>query len=415
MNRKNIVLILAVCITVVFNSCKKTPDHPPLESEQNKTYYSVSELRAIASCTGTNCFPKRFTGDVFFAGVVLADQVSGNFYKELYVRDRYNTGAIRLDLKASAYYVFVGDSVRICLDGYDVNYNADGMLEIDSIDIEKDLRKFGSGAIPQPIDIDISAVNYSDYLCELVRINGVGFLPIDTNQIWADAIAQSSLNRTLQDCSAKQVVVRTSAYSSFASQKTPKGFGSIIGIATAYGATNQLVIRKTSEVNMNGTGCTIYLTKDFEDNSLTSGGWGTQNVLGANTWSVSTFSGATFAKVSGYYSTANQNTQTWFISPPLNLSASNNPVLSFETMANFTGSALEVVVSTNYTSGAPSTATWTNLSGFNLSSTGYVVTPSGLISLSAFKNSNTRIALKYVSTTAGAKTYEVDNVVVREN
>ena len=84
-------------------------------------------------------------------------------------------------------------------------------------------------------------------------------------------------------------------------------------------------------------------------------------------------------------------------------------------MANFSGSLLEVVVSTNYTSGAPSTATWTNLTGFSLSSTGYLLTASGLISLNSYKNSNTRIAFKYVSTTAGAKTYEVDNVVIREN
>ncbi|MBK7667759.1 MAG: choice-of-anchor J domain-containing protein [Sphingobacteriaceae bacterium] len=332
------------------------------------------------------------------------------------MRDRYNTGAIHLDFKSSPNYAFIGDSVRISLKGYDVGYNAStGMLEIDSVDYEKHFTKYGSGATPQPVDLDLSGINYTDYLCELVRINNVGFIPADTNQIYADAINQLSVNRTLSDCSGKQIVVRTSNYANFASKKTPKGFGSIIGIATAYGTTNQLSLRKSSEVSMNGAGCTIYLQKDFEDNSLTSGVWSVQNVLGSNTWSVSTFSGATFAKVSGYYSAANQNTQTWFISPPINLSASNNPALSFETMANFTGSLLEVVVSTNYTSGSPSTATWTNLTGFNLSSTGYALTASGLISLNSFKNSNTRIAFKYVSTTAGAKTYEVDNIVVREN
>ena len=413
MKTKNIIVLIAVTLTVLFSACKKKADVPPLHSPFNKTY-SVPELKAIASCTGT-C-SKRFTEDVFFAGVVIADQVSGNMYKELYVRDRYNTGAIHLDFKSNPYYAFIGDSVRISLKGYDVNFNSStGMLEIDSVDYEKHFTKYGSGAIPQPIDIDLSGTNYTDYLNELVTIHNVGFIPADTNQMYADAINQLSVNRTISDCSGKQIVVRTSNYANFASQKTPKGFGSITGIATAYGVTNQLALRKASEVSMNGAGCTIYLKKDYEDNSLTSGGWSTQNVLGANTWSVSTFSGATFAKVSGYYSATNQNTETWLISPPVNLAAANNPVLSFETMANFSGSLLEVVVSTNYTSGSPSTATWTNLTGFNLSSTGYLLTASGLISLNSYKNSNTRIAFKYVSTTAGAKTYEVDNVVIREN
>lgn len=397
---------------ILISSCRKKADVPPLHSPFHRTY-SVPELKAIASCT--SC-PKRFTEDVFFAGVVIADQVSGNMYKELYVRDRYNTGAIHLDFKSAPLYAFIGDSIRLSLKGYDVNYNqSTGMLEIDSVDYEKHFTKYGSGATPQPIDLDLSGVNYSDYLNELVRIHDVGFIAADTNQMYADAINQQSLNRTLQDCSGKQVVVRTSNYANFASQKTPKGFGTIVGIATAYGTTNQLALRKASEVNMTGSGCTLYLRKDFEDNSITSGGWSVQNVQGASTWSVSTFSGATFAKVSGYYSSANQNTQSWLISPPIDLSASNNPVVSFETMANFSGSLLEVLVSTNYTSGAPSTATWTNLSGFNLSSTGYVLTASGLLPLNAYKNVNTRIAFKYVSTTAGAKTYEVDNVVVREN
>lgn len=412
MRTKNIIVLMIVGVMVLISSCRKKADIPPLHSPFHRTY-SVPELKTIASCT--NC-SKRFTQDVFFAGVVIADQVSGNMYKELYVRDRYNTGAIHLDFKSAPLYAFIGDSVRISLKGYDVDYNpSTGMLEIDSVDYDKHFTKYGSGAAPQPIDIDLSAVNYTDYLNELVRIHNVGFIPADTNQMYADAINQMSVNRTISDCNGKQIVVRTSNYANFASQKTPKGYGSIVGIATAYGTTNQMALRKASEVNMNGTGCTLYLKKDFEDNSLTSGGWGTQNVQGTNTWSVSTFSGATFAKVSGYYSSANQNTQTWFISPPIDLSASNNPALSFETMANFSGSLLEVVVSTNYTSGAPSTATWTNLTGFNLSSTGYALTASGLISLSAYKNSNTRIAFKYVSTTAGAKTYEVDNIVIREN
>jgi hypothetical protein len=415
MKTQNILLITALSLAVILNSCKKKPDSPPLANENTKSY-SVSELKAIASCTGT-C-SKRFTQDVYFTGVVLADQTTGNFYEELYVRDRYNTGAIRLELKSSALYVFTGDSVRLNLNGYDVGL-VDGMLTIDSVDNEKHLRKFASGAIPPPIDIDISNVDYSDYLCELVRINNVGFLTADANQVWADAIAQMSLNRTLQDCAGSQVVVRTSNYANFAQQKTPTGWGSIIGIATAYSTTNQLVIRTPGEANMSGSGCVTFIKKDFDDNSITSGGWSAVSVADpAVTWTASTHTGyanGKYAKISGYYSSTNHLVENWLISPVVDLSASANPVLSFQTMANFSGNPLEVLVSTNYTTGAPGTATWTALTGFSLSSTGYALTASGPVSMNAYKTATTRIAFKYTSTTSASKTIEVDNILIKEN
>lgn len=416
--KKFLILIVVLSAVMAFNSCKKNLDAAPIADETKGKVYSVAELKAIATCT--NSCTHRFTNDAYLIGVVIADEVSGNFYKEIYVRDRYNTGGIRLDFKSSHCNFFIGDSVHLNLKGYDVNLNSQtGMLEVDTVDFEKHMVKFASGANPQPRVVDLSSANYSNYLCDLIVVNGAGFLPADTNQIWADPIAQTSINRTIQDCAGTQLVVRTSNYASFAQQKTPKGFGSIIGIAQAYGSTNQMAIRVPGEVNMNGSPCILYHKKDFEDNSITSGGWTVQSVTGANTWSISTFSGATFAKISGYYSAASNNTEKWLISPSLNLSAGINPILTFITMAKFAGNTLEVLVSTNYTSGLPSTATWTNLSGFALSPNNpgnYAVTPSGVISLNSFKSSNTRIAFKYVSSTSvGATTYEVDDIVIREN
>jgi hypothetical protein len=223
----------------------------------------------------------------------------------------------------------------------------------------------------------------------------------------------------LQSCGANTLTVRTSNYAHFAQQLTPSGKGSITGIATAYSGTSQMAIRNPGEVSMNGPGCgTVYHTKDFNDASLTSGGWSSQIVTGTANWSYSTFSGAKFAKASGYYSSANNNTEIWLISPAINLSASANPVLTFQTAAKFSGVQLEVWISTNYTSGAPSTATWTYASGFKLSPNNpgsYAWTPSCLVPLSIFKNANTRIAFKYQSTTGGATTYELDDITVREN
>lgn len=417
--KKIIVLIIFSGLFIGFNSCKKKPDEPPVKNHLGVRYYGVPELKALA--TSTNPSVREFTEDHYFAGVVLADHVSGNFYKEIYVRDRYNTGAIRLDLLSSACNFFIGDSIRLNLKGYDVNLNVDTkMLEIDSIDCEKAMVKFASGPAPQPIAVSLAAGTYTNYLCELVMINNIAFTPFNKNKIWADAILGNSGDRAIKDCSGigDSIIVRTSNYADFAGQKTPTGIGTIIGIATAYKGKMQMAIRTPNELSMNGTICnsSFYLSKDFNDNSMTSGGWTQASVVGPTiTWGIGTFSGDIFAKISGYVNPNNIASENWLVSPAMDLTASTNPVLTFITMANYTGNLLEVKVSTNYTTGNPNSATWTNLSGVTLSSTGWVVTPSGNVSLSAFKTSNVRIAFKYTSTSTASKTYEVDDIIVKEN
>jgi hypothetical protein len=416
--KRILILITVIGSLAAFNSCKKKYDEPPIADETKGKVYSVAELTAIANCT--NGCSHRFTSDSYLIGVVIADEVSGNFYKEIYVRDRYNTGGIHLDMKASHCNFFVGDSVHLNLKGYDVNLNSQtGLLEVDTVDFEKTMVKFASGATPQPIQIDLGCDDPINHLCDLVTINNVAFLPADAGQIWADPISQTSINHVLQSCGGNSLTVRTSNYAHFAQQLTPTGRGSITGIATAYSGTSQLAIRNTGEVSMNGPACgAVYHTKNFNDASLTSGGWAVQTVTGTAAWAYSTFGTAKFAKVSGYYSSTNNNTETWLISPALNLSASSNPVLTFMTAAKFSGVNLEVWISTNYTSGSPSTAAWTYASGFKLSPNNpgsYAWTPSCLVSLNMFKNTNTRIAFKYQSTTSGATTYELDDITIREN
>lgn len=414
--KKIVVLFFVICLTLLFTKCKKVLDRAPVDNPSAARNYSVPELKSIATCTDT-C-NKRFTTDATFIGVVLADELSGNFYKEIYVRDRYNTGAIRIDFLFSKCNFFVGDSVRLNLKGYDVNISpVTGMMEIDSVDYDRHMVQFASGANPQPKIVDLGLAPYSSSYCDLVTINNVKFLAADTAQMYADPILQQSLNRAIQDCGNNQVIVRTSNFADFAQQKTPTGFGSITGIATAYGGANQMAIRKTSDVKMNGTGgCVVYSFEDFNDNSITNSGWGQVSVVnGSVNWVASTFGSATFAKISGFIS-GNQNSENWLISPSMNMANGNNPILSFKTAANFPGTPLEVWVSTDYVSGLPTTGTWTQLTGFALSPQGgYVWTNSGVISLNAFKSAGTRIAFKYKSTTAGATTYEVDDINIREN
>jgi hypothetical protein len=181
----------------------------------------------------------------------------------------------------------------------------------------------------------------------------------------------------------------------------------------------QLSIRNYNEVNMNGPVCTstvptgTYLSKDFEDLSISSSGWTQQNVIGSVNWTASSFGSQNFAKCTNY-GPPNVACETWLISPPVSIATSTNPNLYFQNACNYSGAQMEVWVSTNYVSGLPSTATWVQLSP-TLSSGTWLFVNSGALSLSAYKTSTTRVAFKYVGSSTDGKTWEVDDIVIKEN
>ncbi|MBN2765429.1 MAG: choice-of-anchor J domain-containing protein [Paludibacteraceae bacterium] len=126
-----------------------------------------------------------------------------------------------------------------------------------------------------------------------------------------------------------------------------------------------------------------------------------------------------FMKASAYIANANKASEGWLISPTMNLTGKTSVNLSFEhTGKYFTANKLTeqvVLVSSNYSDGAPSTASWTTLT-IPAWPTGndWNFVNSGNISLSAVEGqSNVRIAFKYSSTTAGAATWEIRNVLVK--
>jgi hypothetical protein len=155
--------------------------------------------------------------------------------------------------------------------------------------------------------------------------------------------------------------------------------------------------------------CPLY-SKTFNDNSITNGGWTTQNVIGNINWVTSNAGSAPnyYASISNYPS--NMTCESWLISPPFNLTNNINPMLNFENATSYGPSPLTLMISTNYTGGAPSTATWTPIT-YSQSSGGFAFVNTGNISLSAYKTNNVTIAFKYNATGSGA-TWELDNIAI---
>jgi hypothetical protein len=108
---------------------------------------------------------------------------------------------------------------------------------------------------------------------------------------------------------------------------------------------------------------------------------------------------------------ANIPTETWLISPAVNLTGTTAPVLNFVTACNYNGAVLQVLVSTDYTSGDPNAATWTALPAA-VSPGSWTWTPSGDMDLTAYSSANTRVAFKYTGSGSDGKTWELDNIKI---
>ena len=99
----------------------------------------------------------------------------------------------------------------------------------------------------------------------------------------------------------------------------------------------------------------------------------------------------------------------------IDLSSLSTATLNFQSVVWYNGPTLEVYASSDYSGGDPSTdGNWTELSVTldTDSSSWSSWTDSGNIDLSSYTGGNVYIAFKYVSTSSGSATYEIDNVLV---
>ncbi|MFD1870814.1 choice-of-anchor J domain-containing protein [Hymenobacter bucti] len=201
-------------------------------------------------------------------------------------------------------------------------------------------------------------------------------------------------------------------------QFTPTAGGATTGSITNSSTMTSAVVALT------GTGYDPNLTSfDFSTctGAALSDGWSQFSVTGAQTWACTTFgrdpnapNGTTAApygvQMNGYAS-GNIENEDWFISPAFDISAYNFPLFSFWSRTAFTGPALKLRVSTNYSgSGAPSAATWTDLNVLFPGVGSDTWTQTANINLAAFKGAKVYVAFVYASTTSAAARWTLDDI-----
>ena len=144
------------------------------------------------------------------------------------------------------------------------------------------------------------------------------------------------------------------------------------------------------------------------------GPWTTVSVIGAEEWDKDNTHGignTPCARVSGYNAGTFEN-EDWLISPPMDFNLYTHETLTFFNAYNYSGPAMEVKISTDYSgSGDPNMATWSDLA-FVASGGSWEWASSGDVDISSFNGSQVYVAFKYMSTTQEAATWEVDDILI---
>ncbi|HLP36604.1 choice-of-anchor J domain-containing protein [Lacibacter sp.] len=169
------------------------------------------------------------------------------------------------------------------------------------------------------------------------------------------------------------------------------------------------------------TGINIYVANLQNCTAGLSDGFTQYSQIGSIVWACTTFgrdpnapAGTTAfpsgVQINGFSGGTNVLNTDWLISPSFNLTATNYPLLSFWSRTAFNGQPLQLKVSTDYVSGDPSLATWTDINGKFPSQTSNVWTLSENINLSAFKGSNVHFAFVYYSDEDEGARWTLDDI-----
>ena len=393
-------------------------DIPHVDFEANTT---IAELKAMYS-GGLDSIDS----NIIITGIVVANDESGNFYKQLEIQD--NTGGIEVRVDRYDLYTQykVGQRIYIKCQGLFLG-NYGGLVQIgykyegaigripDAIVDQHIFRDSLPGTPPAPINTTIPGLN-SNYLSMLIQIDSVHFAEVGSKFAESDAIT----NRTIIDRDGHTLTLRTSNYANFASELLPAGEGSIRGILSIYNGTYQLYIRDLNDlVNWNENTSLPFL-ETFSSNPLTSNTWLTFSAASSKNWTYNSSNGnpGGCMEINGYG--ADGASDDWLISPEINLTNATAASIKFELWTQYSDAGfpqpMEIYILENYTSGDPSSSATNITSRCAIpAANSKVWTSSGTVDVSDFIGKKVRLALHYRSSGAASSTstlWRVDNVAI---
>ncbi|GAB3418901.1 DUF5689 domain-containing protein [Niabella aquatica] len=268
---KWVVLLIPVVLIV---SCNRAFDAPPVNDDPEvDVTLTIMQLKARYAAIGDF---KRIEDDQVISGVVIADDRSGNFYKQIIIQDE--TGGIPVLLDGNNVYtqypvgrrifiklkgMMLGDYGGTIQVGLDSSRSADGRyLNLEGVPqalFDQYIIKgsFNNTIIPQIVKPSDFTKKINDpLLSTLVQINNAEFRDADINKTYADPSKNmSAINFTVTTCEKQNIILRNSSYARFAALNVPDGNGVLTGVPSIFNGTMQIFIRDTGDVEFTRTRC----------------------------------------------------------------------------------------------------------------------------------------------------------------
>lgn len=389
---------------------------------------TIAELKEMYQTPITTSYGyEQVTEGYKIKGVVTSSDEQGNIYNELAIQD--STGAIILSIAQGGLYGFlpVGTEVLVALKGlYVGNYglqpeigvpttNSNGVTSLGRMSratFDKHYKILSDSNTVEPMVYDASTWDTDEDAGKLVTVKNVSFWFSSLDSTYANAGAGAgSKSWYFNEIDHSTMLVYNSNYADFANAKVPTGKLDVTGIMKRYNNTLELIIRTLDDVQPAETA--LY-EEGFTDGT---GEWSAYDVSLDDALSY-VWSGSSYgAKASAYLNSANHPAESWLISPEIDLSSASSATLTINQAANYIGSTFDenckIYVSTDYSSGSPSTATWTELTLDNVPTADTKWTfVEGQTSLDSYVGSSIHLAFQYVSTSSTAPTWEIRSVTI---
>lgn len=453
---KSIFAVLAVAATSgAFVSCDDDLDRPPVIVPE-ATYEantSIAEFKELFWDAAVNnkpqTIPVNANGDsIILAGRVISSDKEGNVFQHIYVRDESGAMDFRIyDTKIYENY-HMGQEVRINVTGLLVGgfgaqmqigvwyTNKEGVTSLGGMDKKEFIKRAQRNGLPTATDAEPYTVTLSDlnswindqdkliaWQCQLVKLENMTF-DGGGQLAWSDNPGGTSItNRTLKDASDNSITIRTSGKASFAAKLLPKGTGSVIGILSYYKGNGnpmwQLYVMNPETDCIDGFEFVKAPGADaiFSETFASSLGKFTikNDLLPAAVSEIWKYDSHKYAIATAYVSSTKENhaSDSWLVSPEIDLSAQSAAFLSFDQAMNFFSSIETAKSETSVNIREVGSTEWTRLDvPAYPASMSWDFTNSGDIDLAAYIGKKVEIGFRYTSTDAKAGTWEIRNVLI---
>lgn len=261
-------LLLFLSLPLAFFGCvDRTFDEPPVKElvipfQANASIDQIKQFYVAGKVTDIN-------QDLYIIGTIIADDKSGNFYKQIIVQDSTGGVVIKID-RIGLYAKFPqGSKVGIKCKGLSIS-DYGGLIQIGKgsavvngktqlafiPDSEAEGFVFpgARNQVVVPKVVSINSLKSSD-LSTLVQLDQVEFDRADVGKTIATPGGGSFIDLNLTDCNKAKILLHTSDFADFAAYRTPSFNGTIVAVLGKFNSNIQLYLRDTSEIKFTQAPC----------------------------------------------------------------------------------------------------------------------------------------------------------------